>query len=66
MLDDASGGGTQNGMMAGYVADHTAYSGALQTALGVSGDRQHHDTRGNNRRYNELADFEPLKQLATA
>jgi hypothetical protein len=48
MFDDAPGRGAQNGMMAGYVADHTAYGGALQASLGIPGHRQHRETRGNN------------------
>jgi hypothetical protein len=29
MFNDAAGGGTQHGVMAGYVTDHAAYGGTL-------------------------------------
>jgi hypothetical protein len=48
VFDDAPGRGAQNGMMAGYMADHTAYGSALQASLGIPHQRQHHETRGNN------------------
>jgi hypothetical protein len=62
MLNDASGSGPYNGMMAGHMTDHAADRGAFQTTLGTSHGRQHREAGGNNERSGELAHFSLLKQ----
>jgi hypothetical protein len=66
MLNDASGSGPYNGMMAGHMTDHAADGGALQTTLGTSHGRQQRETGGNNKRNSELAHFSLLKAVLVA
>jgi hypothetical protein len=63
VFDDAPGGGAEHRMVSGYMADHAAYGGALQAALGISRHWQHHETRGNSGNSGKLAHLRLLKTV---
>jgi hypothetical protein len=61
MLNDAPGGGSENGMMTGHVAGHAANDGAFQASFGISHDGQSHDSCGENKRSGKLAHLQILE-----
>ena len=54
MLDDATGGGPHYGVMPCYMADHTAYGGALQATFRSSHGGQQSETHGERKAGSKL------------
>src|SRR5258708_21470855 len=54
MLDDATGGGPHYSGMPRYMADHTAYGGALQATLRTSHPGQEGETPGKRKASSKL------------
>jgi hypothetical protein len=57
MLNDATGGRPQDGVMARDMAGHTAYGGALQATLRTSHRRQERETHGKCKAGSKLTHF---------
>ena len=57
MLDDATGGGPHNSVMARYMADNTAYGGALQATLRTSHRGQQCQRHGKRKAGSKLTHF---------
>jgi hypothetical protein len=57
MLNHTPGGGTQNGMMSGDMADDTANGRSFQASFGRSHGGQQRETDGNGETGSNLAHF---------